>query len=516
MKRSNRKGLLFLWSLLVLTLGGTYLVGREILFGEEEILPSLWLIGFGILFANVVYLFLISILSIFLKEKPLRETYVNEFPRTALCYFLRNEDTELLYQRMDWSFQGNRLPGLDFWILSDSDAEYEPGELGLVERFRQKYGNRVHYRRRKIPFERKQGNIQDFVHSHPEYSFLYICDADSSVPKGTVLKLLKKALHPANQDIAIFQTLVCTANARTYYARFEGIASETSQKLYFKTLQALFGEAISFGHHLLARREILERIKLPKGLLSHDNWDTARISQMWFRVAFVPDVFAFDEAPANYLEARRREARWAQGTLQGWPLLFLKGLSPGVRFLSFYGIYCYLAQPVFLLWVLAGLISQSYFAGELLSFRTDWLLLGHFVNRTVYLILAFSLLVIFLHKLVIVRTREDLGKFFYELFLSTLVYSGNFFYSTLDLVCLPLRKLIWQPMKKDPFEELNLRKSLKAFLPGTMVGLFGLWYLFEGTPFPRLTALPILISLALGIPIVFFTSKSNLKESVTS
>lgn len=515
MKRWNPKTLLFFSSLLGLTALGVFLVGREILFGEEEILPWVWLGGFAFLFFNVAYLFVISVFSLFLEKEDLLETYVQEFPRTALCYFLRNEDTELLYQRMEWSFQGNRLPNLDFWILSDSDAGFEVEELGLRDRLRQKYGNRVHYRRREVPYERKQGNLQDFVHSYPEYAYLYICDADSNVPKGTVLKLLKKALHPANQDIAIFQTFIRTANARTYYAHFEGIASETSQTLYFRTLQALFGETISFGHQCLAKREILQRIELPKGLLSHDNWDSARISQMGSRVAFVSDVSTFDEAPANYLEARRREARWAQGTLQGWPLLFLKGLSPGVRFLSFYGIYCYLAQPVFLLWVLAGLFSQSYLAGELLSFRTDWLLFDHFVNQTVYFVLAFSLFVIFLHKLVIVRTKEDLRKFFYELFLSTLVYSGNFFYSTLDLVSLPLRKLIWQPMKKDPFERLGLFETLKTLLPGTAVGLLGLWYLFEGTPFPRLTALPILVSLALGIPIVFFSSKSNLKESFT-
>lgn len=514
MKKLDSKSKLFFSALLGLTLAGAFLVGREILFGEEEILPWIWLMGFAFLFLNVGYLFVISLFSLFLKKKDLPEAYVRDFPKAALCYFIRNEDTGLLYQRMDLSFQGNRLPGLDFWILSDSGAEFEAEELKLTERLREKYGNRIHYRRRKEPVERKQGNIREFIDSHPEYEFLYICDADSFVPKGTILKILKKAAHPENQDIAILQTFIRTANARTYYARFEGIASEVSQKLYFRTLQAVFGQTISFGHQCLVRRALLQKINLPKGLLSHDNWDTALLDQLGYRVVFCSDVETYDEAPAHYLEARRREARWSQGTLQGWPLIFMKGLSPGVRFLSFYGIYCYLAQPVLLVWVLVGLLSQSYFTGELLSFRTDVIWFDLFLNRAVYLVLAFSLGVIFLHRLVVVKTREDFKKFLYELFFSTLVYSGNFLYATLDLLKLPLKKIIWHPMKKNPFEKLNLWESVKALLPGAAVGILGLWYLWKGTPFPRLSALPVLLSLAFGIPIVFYSSKSILKESV--
>jgi len=514
MKRWDLKTLLFFSSLLSLTVTGTMIVGSGILFGEEEILPWIWLAGFALLFFNVSYLFVISVFSVLLKKKVLPEVYVQEFPKTAFCYFIRHEDTDLLYQRMDWSFQGNRIPNLDFWILSDSDSEFEAEELRLVNRLHKKYGNRLHYRRRPVACERKQGNIRDFVDAHPEYAFLYICDADSMVPKGTVLKLLKKALHSANQDIAIFQTFIRTANANTYYAKFEGIASETSQKLYFQTLQSLFGQTVSFGHHCLARRELLQRINPPKNLLSHDNWDTALLDQLGYRVVFVSDVITFDEVPAHYLETRKRESRWMQGTLQGWPLIFMKGLNPGVRFLSFYGIYCFLTQPVFLVWVLAGLLAQSYFWGERLSFGTNAIIFSLFANKVVYAVLVFCLLVVFFHKLVVVKNRADLKRFFYELFFSTLVYSGNFLYVTLDFLTLPLKKLIWRAMKKDPYERLSFPETVKTMFPGTILGIIGLWYIWEGAPYPKYSALPLLLSLALGIPIVFLSAKSiSQKES---
>ena len=137
------------------------------------------------------------------------------------------------------------------------------------------------------------------------------------VPKGTLLKLLKKALHPENRDIAIFQAFVQIAHAATWYARLEKIGADLSQRFSFTAFQAVFGRTISFGHHHLARAALLKKIRLPKGLLSHDNWDTVLLDQMGYRVAFCPDVYAFDEAPTNYLEARARSRRWSQGTL--WP-----------------------------------------------------------------------------------------------------------------------------------------------------------------------------------------------------
>ncbi len=47
----------------------------------------------------------------------------------------------------------------------------------------------------------------------PEYVYLYVCDADGMIPKGTLLKLLRKAEHPDNRDIAIFQAFTGSLSA---------------------------------------------------------------------------------------------------------------------------------------------------------------------------------------------------------------------------------------------------------------------------------------------------------------
>lgn len=499
--------LLYFLLLTVLTFWGVVLVRGQII-RKEDWVSWLWLLGFAILFFNVIHIFLISLFSLFCKPKPLPELHFQEFPRTALCYFLRNEEIEYLYKRLAWSFEGNKIPGCDFWLLSDSDEEFEALETNLVRKLEERHGFKVNYRRRKIPLERKQGNMREFIDSHPEYALLYICDADSLVPGGTILSLLKKALHPANQDIAVFQTFIKVAHAKTYYARFEGIASETTQNLFFKTYQALFGQTISFGHQSLVRRQLFQAINLPEGLLSHDNWDTALLDQMGYRVAFLDDVVTFDETPAHYIEARKREARWAQGTLQGWPLIFMKGISPQIRFLSFYSFYCYLSQPIFLFWFFLGLFSQSFFAGQLMSFKTNVIWFGVFMNRTLFWILLFSLFVVFFHKLVIVRSREDFKKFMIESLFSSFMYAGNFLYATIDLVTLPFKKIFWRPMNKNPYARLKLSETVRTLLPGTVLGLLGFWYLREGTPNFQWSSVPVFASFVFSIPAVYLSSKS--------
>lgn len=506
MNREQRNFWLFLAGIMGVTVVTALAIFKEMLIGRNEIIPWLWISGFAVLFFNVAYTSGLALLSLFAKDSYLPEVFVKEFPRTALCYFVRNE-SKGLYERMLWSFGNSRIPGVSYWLLSDSDETEEPCEKDLIRRLESKLGRTIHYRRRQEPLERKQGNIREFVENHPEYDFLYICDADSLVPKGTLLKLIRKALHPANEDVAIFQTFIRTAHAKTLYAKFEGIASESSQSIYFKTIQAFFGRAISFGHQLLARRACLEQIRLPKGLLSHDNWDTALLDQMGLKVAYCPDVASFDEAPANYLEARAREARWAQGTLQGIPILSLKGLTEVTRFLAFYGIYCYLMQPVFLFWVLGGLFAQSFMMGELMSFKTDFAWFGFPMNATLLSILATSLFLVFFHKAVIVKTKDDLKRFAYEIFFSALIYSGNFLYASLDLFSLPFRKLIWRPMRKDPFEKISFSTAFEKLWLGTLTGALGCWYLLFGTPAPQWSLLPVLVSLAFSVPLVYFSAK---------
>jgi membrane glycosyltransferase len=503
-----KRTVLFLGAVFCLTLTGSFFVSSAIVMTDETLFLSLlWLAGFGFLFFNVAYLFLLSLVHPFLKVPILKEGYIKYLPKTALVYPVRNEGYGI-FERIDYSLSGNLLPNLDLWILSDSDLSYLAAEEKLVAKLKEKYGHRIHYRRRAVPFERKQGNLKEFLHSHPEYGFLYICDADGMVPKGAILKLLRKADHHENQDVAIFQAFVQIAHATTWYSWFEKIGTRFAQQMNFVSIQSVFGRSISFGHHHLARTNALSKIRLPKGLLSHDNWDTVRLDQMGWRVVFCPDVYGFDEAPANYLEAKARASRWAQGTLQGFPLIFEPKVTLASRFMAAYGIYLYLAEIVFFFWVVLGLLSHSLLTGELIHFKIDSVWADHFTNSTLASILLFSVLVVFFHKIVILKNWQDAKRYLYEFFVSSIVTLNNFIYGPLHILSIPLKKLRWRPMAKDPFVKLNFRSTVSSLWIGTAFGLFGLYFCTEITPYFVWQITPILVSLVFSIPAVYLTAQS--------
>lgn len=507
MKRGDPKVLLFLFGVLAITLGATFLVWRSLVITRDTWLVSaVWVGGFGFLFFNVVYLFLLSIIHLFVKRPVLEEAFVKNYPKIALVYPIRNEEHGL-FERIDYSLSGNRLPNLDLWILSDSGHEYSKMEEEIVCRLHEKYGSRIHYRRRREPVERKQGNIKEFLNSHPEYSYIYVADADGMVPRGVILKLLRKAEHPENQDIAIFQAFTRIAHANTWYGRFERIGAEFAQKLNFSTIQAFFGRSISFGHHQLVRTGIFSKVQIPKGILSHDNWDTVLLDQMGYRVAFCPDVIAYDEAPSNYLEARARVRRWARGTLQGWPLIFKQGITLASRFLAFYGVYLYIADIVFLAWVILGLLAHSFPLGELFHIEVNSIWMGEFTNAALKWILLFTLAVVFGHKLAVIRSLRDFAAYLYEIFFSTLVNLNNALYVPFYILVFPFRKLKWKPMSKNPFETVSFRDCAKGLWFGTLIGIGGFYFITHETPHFVWQILPFLLCFILSVPLVYLSSK---------
>jgi len=512
MRKEDKKTMLFLAAASAITTFLVTLVWKKIIFTHETwVFSVVWIAGFGFLCFNVSYIFLISLLYPFVKTPILKETFVKHLPKTALLYPVRNEDHGL-FERIDYSLSGNKHFNLDLWILSDSDAQYEPHEQMLVSRLKEKYGEKIHYRRRIQPVERKQGNMQEFLNSHPEYTYIYVADADGMVPQGVILRLLRKAEHTENRDIAIFQCSIRIAHATTWFARFEKIGGDFSQRLNFSTVQAVFGRLISFGHHHLARTEALRKLRLPKGLLSHDNWDTVLLDQMGYRVVFCPDVIAFDEAPSNYLEATARTHRWAQGTFQGWPLIFKPGISLASRFFAFYGIYLYLSDLVFFCWVILGILAHSAPTGELIHFEIDSIWFQFYTNSLIKWVLFFTMGIIVFHKVVAIKTWREFGQYLYELFFSTLVILNNFLYVPLHIITLPLRKLRWNPMKKNPFAEVRFMDAVKSLWPGTLLGLFGFYFCSQETPYFVWQATPLLISLTFSIPLVYFTAKSVPKQ----
>jgi membrane glycosyltransferase len=471
-------------------------------------IAGLWVAGFSFLIFNVLYMFLTSVFYLAAKHRVLPESYVPYIPKTAIVYPLKNESAAVL-ERIAYTFANNRLPDVDLWVLSDSDPGYLAGEEQMVMELKKRFGeHKIRYRHRPVPFERKQGNILSWLTEHPYYKYFFVCDADSMAPRGTLLKLIKKAEHPENADVALFQSFINITHAKTHYAKIQAIGARLAQELFFKTYQNLFGRQISFGHLCLIRACDFIRIRIPKGILSHDIWDTAALDQLGKRIVFCPDVVTWDEAPPNFVEARKRDKRWARGTLQSWPLLFKRGLTPATRFFVFYGIYVYLAHPVLLGWLILNAFLVNHRFSHLLIFKpNNNFVFSPYMSRELLAGLLLTIAVIYGHKFVTLRCFKA-KEIVREIVFSTLLSLNNIFYQTIDILCLPFEGLSWKPTKKDPFTRLSLLQTAKGFWPTTLLGLMGLsygLYLFNSW---TILSLPLLLSFALSIPVVYWTAQT--------
>ena len=473
----------------------------------------LWFLGFSFLTFNLVYMLIASLYRSFAQAPPLKERELVKWPRTAVVYPVKNEK-EGLYERLRYSLQSNSRT-VDFWLLSDSDTDHLEDEAQLLSRLREEFGEKaIQYRHREKPVEKKQGNIMEWLHSHPEYEYFFVCDADTLLPEGTLEKMLGKAEHPDNQGIAILQSQLQVVHAKTYFARFQATSARLAQNLYVSVNQTVFGRYVSFGHGCLIRAKAFRELRLPKGIWSHDIWDTVLLDQKGWKTVFCEDAVCFDEVPSHYLELKSRNRRWARGTLQSWPLLFKKGVSAASRFYVFYGIYMYISQPIFFFWILMSFWAASEASGNLLNFQRYSFLGGTLVDIELAGMMIFSLAVVFLHKLVVCKNVRDVWEVIKEIFFSTLICLNNIFYQTMDLILIPFQKTGWIPVKKDPHAGVSLRKDVRVLWPSTLLGFLGLYFGLRESPQWAFGAMPFLISFSFIIPLTYLTSKQAASHAI--
>lgn len=494
MKKCTNLQNLFFFSVLFFTSIQVYYFMRIVSFHESSY-PYLWIIVFAALSLNISILLTQSIFRLFLKMSDFSKVEVAETLSVpvAMIFCIKNESFGL-EERMEYTFDGNDALNTHLWILSDSDAKFEGEEKAMGESLKNKFGNeRVFYRRRPIPLERKQGNIKEWlIQFGSSYSYFVVCDADSMLPSGWVQEMLQIAEHPNHADIAVFQSAIYITHEASLYARMSAISQFYAQRLYFYSYQAVFGRSIAFGHNCLIRRKAFEQIELPQGILSHDNWETALLEQIGYRTIFLPHMISYEEATLHYLEDRKRSRRWLKGTLQGWPLLFLPQISIATRFLIFYQIYLYLAQPLLFLWMI----------GSLFLFHAAVI-----AGSESFFLLIFNLSVLFFHKFVVAENFYDVKRILQDTAFSTLLGLQNIFYGTLDFVMLYFEKLIWIPMVKNPSDLLTLRECIRHLFWGTAFGVAVFIWGIHDLPHWTFYAIPVLASLILSVPSVYLSSK---------
>ncbi|HEY7688085.1 MAG TPA: glucans biosynthesis glucosyltransferase MdoH, partial [Dongiaceae bacterium] len=298
--------------------------------------------------------------------------------RTAILMPIHNEDAAGVFARLQAMYEGQQAAGaigaFEFFVLSDStDPDAWIAEEAAWQELcrRVRGGGRVFYRKRRRNTAYKSGNIADFCRRWGRrYDYMVVLDADSLMTPETLIALVH--LMNGNPKVGLIQVPPTIVNAGTLFARLQQFAS----RLYgpvFTAGTALWhqGDGNYWGHNAIIRvaafaaqcglPELPGRKPLGGHIMSHDFVEAALLRRAGWQVWMVPWLGgSYEETPPTLFDHAKRDRRWCQGNLQHMRLLFARGLHPLSRLHFFTGIMSYLASPLWLAFLAAGIAFSAW------------------------------------------------------------------------------------------------------------------------------------------------------------
>ncbi|MBV8142018.1 MAG: glucans biosynthesis glucosyltransferase MdoH [Verrucomicrobia bacterium] len=334
---------------------------------------------FGILFANLAFGFTQAFLGFLVLaegHEPLKITNTLDattpLASTAVVMPVYNEDAETVFGNVQALYrslqQRHELDSYDFYILSDSTdpAKAVEEELAWSDICRQTNGfGKIHYRRRKLPVNRKSGNIADFCrrwgHRH---RYMVVLDADSLMTGTAVSSLVR--LMETNPRAGIIQTMPRLVKTETLFGRIQQFASRVYSPIFAAGLNFWQqGAGNYWGHNAIIRiAPFLASCALPGlpgkeplggRILSHDFVEAALMRNAGWEVWFAYDLEgSYEGLPPNLTEFVKRDRRWCQGNLQHMWFLLAQNIRAISRLHLVQGILAYGSAPLLVLFVFFG------------------------------------------------------------------------------------------------------------------------------------------------------------------
>jgi membrane glycosyltransferase len=293
--------------------------------------------------------------------------------RTALLMPVYNEKPDKVFATLAAMGRDLRLEGASQWfdifVLSDTrDPAIAASEEEAFTRLKRRLGPYmgVYYRRRHNNHQRKAGNIADFVRRWGgAYPHMVVLDADSWMDATTLITLTRAMA--ADKEAGIIQSLPLLHRRWTPFARMIQFSGRVYGPLVAAGLAAWHGKDGNYwGHNAIIRtRAFAEAAGLPElsgrkpfggHVLSHDFVEAALMRRAGWSVTMLPMLpGSYEETPTSLADLAARDRRWAQGNLQHLKIVGAKGLHWASRLHLIQGIMSYLASPLWLLLLVAGL-----------------------------------------------------------------------------------------------------------------------------------------------------------------
>jgi membrane glycosyltransferase len=298
--------------------------------------------------------------------------------RTAVVMPIHNEDPASVFANVQATYESvaatGQLESFDFYVLSDSTrAEaWVAEELAWADLCRRVGGQgRIFYRRRSDNTGKKAGNLADFCERWGRrYDFMVVLDADSLMSGDTLVKMAR--LMELNPRVGILQAPPQLVGRATLFARLQQFAGRVYGPVVAAGAAAWqLGESNYWGHNAILRvAAFTEHCGLPVlpgqqpfggHILSHDFVEAALMRRAGYTVWLVPELGgSYEQPPPHLLAYAQRDRRWCQGNLQHLRLVLAGGLHPFSRGHFLMGVMSYVASPLWLLFLCAGLVAALH------------------------------------------------------------------------------------------------------------------------------------------------------------
>ncbi|MGI8890715.1 MAG: glucans biosynthesis glucosyltransferase MdoH [Chthoniobacterales bacterium] len=449
-------------------------------------------------------------------------------PVSAIVIPIYNEDVGPVFARLQVMHDALRSVGalerFQFFVLSDSTKpekalEEKQAWTGMVSRC--DAAGRVFYRRRKLPLNRKSGNIADFCRRWgSQYRYMICLDADSLMSAPTLIELVRRMEE--NHRIGILQTVPQAINGRTIWSRLQQFSMSLYGPIFAAGANFWQQEESNFwGHNAIIRlTPFIQHCALPalpgksaigRRPMSHDFVEAALMRRAGWEVHLAEDLEgSFEETPPTVIEHLKRDRRWCQGNLQHWPLALARGFKPVTRFHFLHGIFSFLASPLLILVLVLGFLKNLGSAPLLDGFFAD-------TARTQIAVALFSFTMLlllapkFLGLALALRCEraEQFGgpgrlmaSAALEMIVSILIAPVFlYFHAKFVLFSLLGKKVEWNAQQRESATGLGWREAHEVFglttLLGLLTGLLAWW----ATPDYFLWLLPIVLGWVVAIPL---------------
>ncbi|MBE9605917.1 glucans biosynthesis glucosyltransferase MdoH [Acetobacteraceae bacterium H6797] len=367
---------------IALTFYGAYEMGRVLDIERPTVLAVIMMVLFLPLFAWIALSFTSSLAGFFSLlvggERRLgidpRQPMPIPQSRTALLLPCYNEDPVRSMAGLEAVHLSLVEAGIrdrfDLYVLSDTtDPDVWIAEERQFLEMRRRYpeAGGLYYRRRPKNTARKAGNIADWVERWGGlYEQFLILDADSVMAADTLARMVDAMeRHP---DVGLIQTLPVIVNGHSLLARMQQFAGRVYGPLIAHGIAWWHGaEGNYWGHNAMIRtRAFAEQAGLPElrgrkpfggHILSHDFVEAALMRRGGWAMHMVPTLTgSYEESPPSLIDLALRDRRWCQGNLQHMAVLPAKGLHWVSRTHLLTGIGSYITAPMWLLFLLAGML----------------------------------------------------------------------------------------------------------------------------------------------------------------